>query len=121
MWTGMLFMGTGMDNSKRYGPKFGPNDTIGVILNRSTRTISFTRNGTHLGVGVTFKELGPDLQLDSMNLLVMVEGIGELYYNLGGSSSREPFLCSMDDVACDEEELHCKGAAQGSRALACAQ
>jgi hypothetical protein len=38
----------------------------------------------------------------------MVEGIGELKYNLGGldGSVKEPYLCSMDDVACDEEELH---------------
>jgi hypothetical protein len=61
-----------------------------------------------MGVAVTPKEMGPDLQLDAMSLLVMVEGIGELKYNLGGldGSVKEPFLCSMDDVACDEEELH---------------
>jgi hypothetical protein len=55
-------------------------------------------------------ELGPDIKLEAISLLVMVHGVREVSYNLGLDPSK-PFLCSMDDVACGEEELHCTGEA----------
>ncbi len=33
-----------------YGPKYGEGDTIGLVYNRAVRTVSYTRNGQHLGV-----------------------------------------------------------------------
>lgn len=98
------------EGSKRYGTLFGPHDTIGVLLNHATRTVSFTRNAQHLGLALSAHELGPDIKLEAVSLLVLVKGVRELTYNLGLDSSK-PFLCSMDDVACGEEELHCTGEA----------
>jgi hypothetical protein len=85
-------------------------DAAGVILNRSTRTISFTRNGVHLGLAVSAGEICKELDLDKINLMIWVEGIEELVYNFGTDPSL-PFASPMDDIYCDEEELHCKGKA----------
>lgn len=44
-----------LSSGRQYGPKFGKGDTIGVIFNRAYSTISFTKNGEHLGVAVREK------------------------------------------------------------------
>ncbi len=73
-------------------------------MNRAFRSISFTRNGAHLGVAVSGKNFAASIQLEDMDALVSAKGIAELHANYGLDAAK-PFLCSLDDVMCEEEEL----------------
>jgi len=48
---GGLFFGSG-SMQRRYGPQFGPGDTIGCALDHVRRVVFFTRNGRSLGPAV---------------------------------------------------------------------
>ncbi|CAD7702636.1 unnamed protein product, partial [Ostreobium quekettii] len=57
---GHAFPGRGQ--GRDYGPTFTAGDVIGAILNRAEKTISYTKNGIHLGVafnGVSEERLFP--------------------------------------------------------------
>ncbi|KAL1864785.1 hypothetical protein VTK73DRAFT_5664 [Phialemonium thermophilum] len=45
---------------KPYGPKFGPGDTIGCLVNFRTGTALFTKNGDELGIA--FRDINKDAQ-----------------------------------------------------------
>lgn len=39
---------------KAYGPKYGPGDTVGCLVNFRTGTVNFTKNGDDLGKSCAF-------------------------------------------------------------------
>ncbi len=75
-----------------------------MVFNRAFRSISFTRNAVHLGVAVSGKNFAASIQLEDMNALVRATNLAELHINYGLDAAK-PFLCSLDDVMCEEEEL----------------
>jgi ATP-dependent RNA helicase DDX1 len=81
---GYGFGGTGMksnDNKfEAYGEKFGDSDTIGCYLDWDERTISYSKNGTHLGVAfkisdsVSGSALFPAFVVQNMSLTINFSG-----------------------------------------------
>ena len=79
---GHAFRGSGA--GRPYGPTFGAGDTVGVLLNRAERTISFTKNGTDLGVA--FADVPADAPLHPC--VGMRTPDEEVEANFGGSPWR---------------------------------
>ncbi|KAL3132475.1 hypothetical protein ABBQ32_009024 [Trebouxia sp. C0010 RCD-2024] len=76
---GMAFESCG--TGKPYGPVFATGDIVGALLNRATKTISFTKNG--LDLGVAFTSVNEDVLYPSVGLRTPDE---EVVANFGSSS-----------------------------------
>eukprot|EP00727_Mastigamoeba_balamuthi_P000818 m51a1_g10733 hypothetical protein (304) ;mRNA; r:298682-299901 len=91
---GRLFHSRG--SGKRYGPKFGPGDTVGCAWCPQGQFVFFTHNGDFLKpVRVEFKAE------DEMHAAVGFDGDNALRLNFG----EEPFVASLPEVLSHAKQL----------------
>lgn len=76
----------------------------GVIVNHACHSISFTKNGVHLGVAHRGKETLLGLDSAKLSGMVSVHGVAQLRFNLGFDAD-VPFTSCADDIMCEEEDL----------------
>lgn len=75
-------------------------DIIGLVFNRSFHTVSYTRNGQHLGVAC--RNVPPDGQ----SLMI---GFGQKGISVEANFGAKPFHFNMDDLLVEEESRHNPG------------
>jgi len=91
--TGSRLLGT-WSSQEQYGPKYGKGDIIGLVWNRAFNTISFTRNGQHLGIAAR------DVPAAGMSAMVgLSQGGISVHANFGTA----PYYFNMDDLLVEEE------------------
>ncbi|KAG2495159.1 hypothetical protein HYH03_006767 [Edaphochlamys debaryana] len=97
--TGARYQGS-RSNTKQYGPKYGKGDVIGLVYNRAFRTLSYTRNGQHLGVAAR------NVPTDGQSLFI---GFGHKGITVDVNFGASPFAFNPDDLGVDEEAMHNPG------------
>lgn len=75
--TGLTFFGGSLSSRQAFGPKFGERDTIGLLWNRTYRTVSYTKNGEFLGIAFR------DVPEDDMAAAVRISQGCTVVFNFG--------------------------------------
>lgn len=94
--SGLTYFGGSMATRQLYGPKYSKGDVIGVLWNRTYRTISYTKNGEDLGIA--FRQVADK---DMFAVVALTPG-SKVRFNFGAKR----FKANLDKLKVDQELRH---------------